>query len=298
MNHGKLYIVSTPIGNLEDITLRAIRILKEVSIIAAEDTRHTQKLLNHFQINTHQTSYHDHNKEEKAEILISKIKEGRDVALVCDAGTPGISDPGYYLIKRAIEKNILIVPIPGASAVISGLSVSGLPTDRFVFEGFLPKGKEGLKHLKGLEKEERTIIFYESPHRFIKTLKAIYDILGNRRIAVGRELTKLHEEIARGNASDVVAAFEGKKIKGEITIIIEGATPLHPPLPPLSPLLGKEGMGEVKGGEVLDTKRIIEEIMIKENISRSEAARIAAKRLGISKKEAYKESLKIGGSVE
>ncbi len=287
MSHGKLYIVSTPIGNLEDITLRAIRILKEVSIIAAEDTRHTQKLLNHYQIATHQTSYHDHNKEEKAEILISKIKNGKDAALVCDAGTPGISDPGYYLIKRSIEEAIQIVPIPGVSAVIAGLSVSGLPTDRFVFEGFLPKGKARQKYLKTLEKEERTIILYESPHRLLKTLRDIHDILGNRRIVVGRELTKLHEEIARGTAQEIISAFENKKIKGEITIIIEGATPL-------SPLLGKEGMGEINGGEVQDIKGLIEEIMAKENVSKSEAARIAAKRLGISKKEAYKESLKIG----
>ena len=284
MEQGRLYIVSTPIGNLEDITLRAIRILKEIAIIAAEDTRHTQKLLNHYQIATHQTSYHDHNKEEKAEILISKIKDGKDVALVCDAGTPGISDPGYYLIKRSIEESIQIVPIPGVSAVIAGLSVSGLPTDRFVFEGFLPKGKAGHKYLKGLEKEERTIILYESPHRFIKTLKAIYDILGNRRIVVGRELTKLHEEIARGKAQEIISAFENKKIKGEITIIIDGVdSGTHPPAPT-----------EIAH----DIQKTIEEIIKKENVSKSAAARIAAKRLGISKKEAYKESLKIEGSVE
>jgi len=284
MEQGRLYIVSTPIGNLEDITLRAIRILKEAAIIAAEDTRHTQKLLNHYQIATHQTSYHDHNKEEKAEILISKIKDGKDVALVCDAGTPGISDPGYYLIKRSIEESIQIVPIPGVSAVIAGLSVSGLPTDRFVFEGFLPKGKAGHKYLKGLEKEERTIILYESPHRFIKTLKAIYDILGNRRIVVGRELTKLHEEIARGKAQEIISAFENKKIKGEITIIIDGVdSGAHPPAPT-----------EIAH----DIQKTIEEIIKKENVSKSAAARIAAKRLGISKKEAYKESLKIEGSVE
>ena len=271
-------------GNLEDMSLRAIRILKEIAIIAAEDTRHTQKLLNHYQIATHQTSYHDHNKEEKAEILISKIKDGKDVALVCDAGTPGISDPGYYLIKRSIEESIQIVPIPGVSAVIAGLSVSGLPTDRFVFEGFLPKGKAGHKYLKGLEKEERTIILYESPHRFIKTLKAIYDILGNRRIVVGRELTKLHEEIARGKAQEIISAFENKKIKGEITIIIDGVdSGAHPPAPT-----------EIAH----DIQKTIEEIIKKENVSKSAAARIAAKRLGISKKEAYKESLKIEGSVE
>lgn len=281
MEHGRLYIVSTPIGNLEDITLRAIRILKEAAIIAAEDTRHTQKLLNHYQIATHQTSYHDHNKEEKAEILISKIKDGKDVALVCDAGTPGISDPGYYLIKRAIEEAIQIVPVPGVSAVIAGLSVSGLSTDRFIFEGFLPKGKARHKYLKTLEKEERTIILYESPHRLLKALRDIHDVLGNRRIVVGRELTKLHEEIARGKAADLINSFESKKIKGEITIIIEGAQKDDRPAAPT----------EIPH----DIPKTIEEIMKKESVSRSEAARIAAKRLGISKKVAYKESLKIGG---
>lgn len=282
MRQGILYIVSTPIGNLEDVTLRALRILKEAAIIAAEDTRHTQKLLNYYQIKTSQTSYHDHNKEEKAEVLISKLKEGRDIALVCDAGTPGISDPGYYLIKRAIEEDIQIAPVPGASAVIAGLSISGLPTDRFIFEGFLSKGKGRGKYLKGLEDEKRTIILYESPHRLVKALKDIYDALGNRRIVVCRELTKLYEEIVRGTLLEVIKAFENKRIRGEVTIILEGAA-----LPP--PSTG----GEIKGSEAQDIKRAIEDIIKKECVSRSEAARIAAKRLGISKKEAYRESLKI-----
>jgi 16S rRNA (cytidine1402-2'-O)-methyltransferase len=273
-----LYIVSTPIGNLEDITQRAIRVLKEVSIIAAEDTRHTQKLLNHYQIETHQTSYHDHNKEEKAELLISKLKEGKDAALVCDAGTPGVSDPGYYLIKRAIEENIKVVPVPGVSAVIAGLSVSGLPTDRFVFEGFLPQKKNArIERLKKLEKEERTIILYEAPHRFIKTLKDIHDILGNRRMAVARELTKIHEEIVRGTVEEIIKAFEGKKIRGEVTIILEGAK--------------REAEQKIEG-----IKEAIQRIINEEGVSRSEAARRVAIRLGISKKEAYKESLKVGGA--
>lgn len=273
-----LYIVSTPIGNLEDITQRAIRVLKEVSIIAAEDTRHTQKLLNHYQIETHQTSYHDHNKEEKAELLISKLKEGKDAALVCDAGTPGVSDPGYYLIKRAIEENIKVVPVPGVSAVIAGLSVSGLPTDRFVFEGFIPQKRNArIEHLKKLEKEERTIILYEAPHRFIKTLKDIYDILGNRRTAVARELTKIHEEIVRGTVEEIIKAFEGKKIRGEVTIILEGAK--------------REAEQKIEG-----IKEAIQRIINEEGVSRSEAARRVAIRLGISKKEAYKESLKVGGA--
>ncbi|MBI5181277.1 MAG: 16S rRNA (cytidine(1402)-2'-O)-methyltransferase, partial [Nitrospirae bacterium] len=225
------------------------------------------------------------NKEDKAEVLISKLKEGMDIALVCDAGTPGISDPGYYLIKRAIEEDIHIVPVPGASAVIAGLSISGLPTDRFIFEGFLPKGKGRRKSLEGLEDEKRTIILYESPHRLIKTLKNIYDALGNRRIVVCRELTKLYEEIVRGNILEVIKSFENKRIRGEVTIILEGER--------LSPSEKEEAREELKGGEAQDIKKAIEDIIKKEGVSRSEAARIAAKRLGISKKEAYRESIKI-----
>jgi len=218
-----LYIISTPIGHLEDITLRALRMLKEVSVIAAEDTRHTQKLLNHFQIHTPLTSYHDHNKEEKTEILLQRLKEGRSVALVTDAGTPGISDPGYYLINRCIQAGIPVSPIPGPSAFLAALTVSGLPTDAFLFEGFLPKKRTArLKRLETLKEEPRTLIWYESPHRLIRTLNDLLAVFGDRRVVIARELTKMYEEIIRGRLSQVIAQMGNRSIRGEITLLIEG----------------------------------------------------------------------------
>lgn len=222
-NPGSLYVVSTPIGNLEDITLRAIRILKEVSIVAAEDTRHTQKLLSHYQIHTPLTSYHDHNKEEKTEVLLKRLTEGQSVALVTDAGTPGISDPGYYLINRCIQAGVRLSPISGPSAFLAALTVSGLPTDAFLFEGFLPKKRAGrIKHLASLKEEPRTIILYESPHRLVRCLQDVYEIWGDRRVVVARELTKLFEEIMRGRLSKIIPKLEGHSIRGEITLVIEG----------------------------------------------------------------------------
>jgi 16S rRNA (cytidine1402-2'-O)-methyltransferase len=219
-----LYIVSTPIGNLEDITLRALRILKEVSIVAAEDTRHTQKLFNHYQIHTPLTSYHDHNKEEKTEVLLQRLKEGHSLALVADAGTPGISDPGYYLINRCIQEGIPLLPIPGPAAFLAALAVSGLPTDAFLFEGFLPKKRTGrLKHLLALKEEPRTIILYESPHRLTACLHDLHEVCGDRRAIVARELTKMFEEIVRGRLSMIIAKMEGRSIRGEITLVIEGS---------------------------------------------------------------------------
>lgn len=221
---GCLYIVSTPIGHLEDITLRALRILKEVSVVAAEDTRHTQKLFNHYQIHTPMTSYHDHNKEEKTEVLLQRLKEGHSIALVADAGTPGISDPGYYLINRSIQAGIPLSPIPGPSAFLAALAVSGLPTDTFLFEGFLPKKQAGrLKHLLELKEEPRTIILYESPHRLVSCLHDLYEALGDRRAVVARELTKLFEEIVRGRLSQIIPKMTGRTIRGEITLVIEGS---------------------------------------------------------------------------
>lgn len=220
---GILYIVSTPIGNLEDITFRAVRILKEVATIAAEDTRHTRKLLSHYHINTPLTSYHDFNKEEKTDLLITRLKAGQSFALVSDAGTPTISDPGYYLITQAIDAGITISPIPGPSAVVAALSVSGLPTDRFSFEGFLAKkkGKRG-NQLEALKEESRTLIFYESPHRIVALLKAIHHIMGERRVVVGREMTKIFEEMIRGTVSEVIIHLEKKTVKGEIVLVVEG----------------------------------------------------------------------------
>ncbi|HUK56047.1 MAG TPA: 16S rRNA (cytidine(1402)-2'-O)-methyltransferase [Nitrospiria bacterium] len=221
--HGVLYIVSTPIGHLEDITLRALRVLKEVRLIAAEDTRHTQKMLNHYQIHTPLTSYHDHNKEEKAEVLVQRLKEGHAIALVTDAGTPGISDPGYYLINRCIQAGLPLSPVPGPSAFLAALAVSGLPTDAFLFEGFLPKKRIGrLKHLQALKDEPRTVIFYESPHRLVRSLHDVHETWGDRRAVVARELTKIFEEIIRGKLSQIIATMEGGAIRGEITLVIEG----------------------------------------------------------------------------
>ena len=220
---GTLYIVSTPIGNLEDITLRALRILKEVDLIAAEDTRRTGILLRHFGIQKPLTSYFEGNELKKREWILSRLKQGDRIALVSDAGTPGISDPGFRLIQVAIENLIPIVPIPGPSAVITALSVSGLPTDAFLFKGFLPhKSKKRKDLLKQLEETKETLIFYESPHRLNETLKDILDILGDREIVLTRELTKIYEEILRGKVSEIQHQLAEKKIKGEITLVISG----------------------------------------------------------------------------
>ena len=220
---GILYICGTPIGNLEDITIRALRILKEVKLIAAEDTRHTKKLLIHYQINTKVTSYHEYNKFKKAPYLVEILKNGQDIALVSDAGMPGISDPGYVLINLALNNNIKIIPIPGVSALITALVVSGLPTDKFVFEGFLPrKIKERKKYFQSIKNEERTIIFYEPPHRLKRALKDMLEILGDRKIVIARELTKKYEEIIRGKLTPVLSEINTKEIKGEITLVIQG----------------------------------------------------------------------------
>jgi len=222
-NTGILYICGTPIGNLEDITLRALKILKEVNLIAAEDTRHTLRLLNHYQINTKITSYYEYNKSKKAPYLVEILKNGQDIALVSDAGMPGISDPGYVLINLALKNNIKITPIPGVSALITALVVSGLPTDKFVFEGFLPrKIKERKRYFKSIENEERTIIFYETPHRLKKALKDMLDVWGDRKIVIARELTKMYEEIIRGKLSQVLTEISTKEIKGEIALIVQG----------------------------------------------------------------------------
>ena len=222
---GTLYIVSTPIGNMEDITLRALRILKEVDLIAAEDTRRTGLLLKHFEIQTPLTSYFEGNELKKRGYILSKLKEDKNIALVSDAGTPGISDPGFRLIQLAIENQISIVPIPGPSAVITALSVSGLPTDAFLFQGFLPhKSKKRRDLLKELEEVRETLIFYESPHRISETLRDIFDILGDREIVLTRELTKVYEEIIRGMVSEILKQVGDRTLKGEITLVISGKT--------------------------------------------------------------------------
>jgi 16S rRNA (cytidine1402-2'-O)-methyltransferase len=218
-----LYIVSTPIGNLKDITLRALEILKSVDLIACEDTRHTGLLLNHYNIKNKLTSFYEYNKKERTPEIISLLKQDKSVAIVSDAGTPGISDPGYYLIREAIKENLSVIPIPGPSALLAALVVSGLSSDRFAFEGFLQK-REGrkCKKLESLKTELRTMVFYDSPYRVINTLKDILEILGDRNIVLERELTKKFETVMRGKTSEILHELENKKIKGEIVLVVEG----------------------------------------------------------------------------
>ncbi len=221
---GTLYIVSTPIGNLEDITLRAVRVLKEVGVIAAEDTRHTKHLCAHFGIATPLTSYHDFNKEEKTAVLLERLRSGADVALVSDAGTPVVSDPGYFLITRSIAAGIRVVPLPGPSAVLAALAASGLPSDSFRFEGFLPR-KDGprSKHIESLREDSASLILFESPHRIGKLLASLRAILGNRRAVLARELTKRFEDVRRGTLDELLAQVQSHPPKGEITLVVEGA---------------------------------------------------------------------------
>lgn len=219
---GKLYLVATPIGNLEDITLRALRVLKEVDLIAAEDTRNTLKLLNHFEIKNKLISYHRHNEESREDILVSKLKQGLNIAIVSDAGTPGISDPGEVIVKQAIKENIEIVPIPGACAAISGLISSGLDTKEFVFLGFLPLNKKLRKEkLEEIQNERRTTIIYEAPHKIENTLIDLSKIIDDREIVIARELTKIHEEFIRGKITEIIK--NQSLLKGEMVLLIEGA---------------------------------------------------------------------------
>ena len=221
---GTLYIVSTPIGNLNDITFRAVEVLKQVDLIACEDTRRTKILLEKFGLAKNLISYYNYNERQRAEEIIRELKSGKNVALVSDSGTPGISDPGFVLIKRATEENITVIPIPGPTAFVCALVGSGLPMDEFVFVGFLPHKKGRKTKLKKLSEEERTIILYESPHRLIKTLNEILEIFGDREIAVAKELTKIHEEFFRGKISEVLKKLTPDKIKGEFVIVISGKT--------------------------------------------------------------------------
>ena len=219
-NRGKLFVVATPIGNLQDISFRAVETLKKVNCIFAEDTRTSKKLINHYDIDTKLYSYHDHSSEKEIARLLDILKDHKDVALISDAGTPTISDPGYSLIRQCINEGIDVIPIPGASALTAAISASGLPSDTFAFIGFLPTKKGRKKKISSLENLDMTIVLFESPHRLIKTLNQLKEALGERPIVVARELTKLYEEIIRGNFSSAIEFFEAKKIKGEIVIMI------------------------------------------------------------------------------
>ena len=272
---GILYIVSTPIGNLEDITLRALRVLKEVDCIAAEDTRHTRKLLTHFGISRPLVSYWGAKEKVKAEEVLEMLREGRDVALVTDAGTPGISDPGAVVIERAIEEDIPVIPVPGPSALIAALSVSGLPTREFLFVGFLqPKRSQRIKRLEELSREQRTMILYESPHRLLDTLDDMLEVLGDRRVAVSHELTKFNESIHRGSLSDVIEEIEGGVIAGEYVIVIEGKTEESPDME----------------GALMEVEE-----MVGQGVRRKEAVRKVAEEYGLRKKELYDLSIGKGG---
>ena len=265
--YGNLYIVATPIGNLEDITFRAIRILKEVDLIAAEDTRNTLKLLNHYEISKPLISYHRHNEEFKVDFLIDKLKKGENIAVVSDAGTPGISDPGEVIIKSAIENNIPVVPIPGACAAINALVCSGLDTKEFCFIGFLPQNKKLRKEkLSEIQKETKTLIIYEAPHKLKDTLLDLSEIIENRKMVLARELTKIHEEFIRGNINDIIQKSEN--LKGEFIILIEGAIPAEET--PILNNLSLEEHYKYYENLGLDKKEIIKKIAKDRDVSKNE----------------------------
>ena len=272
-----LYLVGTPIGNLEDITLRALRVLKEVDVIACEDTRQTQKLLNHYAIGTRTTSYHEHNEMTKSAELVKEMQEGMSLALVSDAGMPGISDPGYRLITLAIRHHVPVVPIPGAAAFLAALVASGLPTDSFRFSGFLPaKRGERRAALEAIKSSPRTQVFYEAPHRVVESLEDVVEILGSgRQVVVAREVTKLHEEFLRGRVGEVLATLKAREVvKGEITLLI--------------------GKAEDSGAQTAAAPRVslrhrVEEIMAEEKVEEKAALKKVAKERGVSKSEAYRE---------
>jgi 16S rRNA (cytidine1402-2'-O)-methyltransferase len=275
-----LYLVATPIGNLEDITLRALRILKEVDVIACEDTRQTQKLLNHYAIATRTTSYHEHNEITKSAELVKEMQEGASVALVTDAGMPCISDPGYRLIALAIRHHILVVPVPGASAFLAGLVASGLPTDSFRFNGFLPaKRGERRGALEGIKNSERTQVFYEAPHRIVETMEDVAEILGTSRpVVIAREVTKLHEEFLRGRAAEMLANLRAREtVKGEITLVIGRAESTDPHV-----------AADASSARVSIRERM-QQIMAEEKIDEKTALKKVAKERGVSKSDAYRE---------
>src|SRR5688572_9761823 len=271
---GTLYLVSTPIGNLEDITHRAVRLLREVDVIACEDTRHTQKLLNHFGIKTKTISYHEHNERERAAQLIKQLQQGSDVAIVSDAGTPAISDPGFRLARLAIENDVRVVPVPGASALIAALVASGMPTDEFFFGGFLP-ARSGARRARLVELRSipATLIFYEGPHRIAATLKDARDVLGEREAVVARELTKMHEEITRGRLSELAERFSSpENARGEMVLIID-RTVIKSELTNDDPVVSIAALVDAFEGEGLDHRAALKK---------------AAREMGVSRDEAYR----------
>jgi 16S rRNA (cytidine1402-2'-O)-methyltransferase len=274
VNPGTLYLVATPIGNLEDMTFRALRVLKEVDLVAAEDTRHSRKLFNHYGITTSLTSYFAHNEAVKGERILELLRQGKSVALITDAGTPAISDPGFLLVRVCREQNLPVTAVPGASAVIAALSVAGLPTERFAFEGFLPpKSSARRKIFKALGKEKRTLVFYEAPHRLVASLADLVDELGDdREVAVVRELTKLHEEVFRGTAGQALTHFEQDRVRGEIVLLL-GPAPEQPQQETV-----REALQRWRSETDLPMREIVKEV---------------ARQFGLSGSDVYKESLKM-----
>ena len=271
---GTLYIVPTPIGNLEDITFRALNTLKEVDLIAAEDTRHTQKLLNHFEIKSKLISYHEHNRMSRMEQLLARLEQGEQIALVSDAGMPAISDPGYELVKEVIEREINVIVLPGANAALCALVGSGLPTSEFLFYGFLPRKKQEkeaeLARLKGLQ---ATIILYESPHRVKETLRTIQKQLGNRQIVIAREITKIYEQFIRGNVEKVLKWAEENVVKGECCIVIEGSSDTE--------------VADTSWWEMLSIAEHVKAYEEKEGLSNKEAMKRVALDRNIARREVY-----------
>jgi len=276
---GTLYIVATPIGNLEDITFRAVRILKEVDLIAAEDTRHSRKLLSHFGIPTRLTPYHDHNERLKTDYLLERLRDGDSIAIITDAGTPCIADPGYRIARAAAEEGIRVVPVPGPSAIITALSAAGLPTDRFAFEGFLPskqgKRKTRLEELKG---DDRVIVFYEAPHRLAATLADMAQVFGEREAVVARELTKIHEVFCRATLQDLADRYMTESVKGEVVILVSPGT-------------------QPADNETLNPEGLLRSKIIDEKLSLRDAVAAASCLTGISRSELYSLALKIRDSL-
>lgn len=279
MTVATLYIIATPIGNLEDITYRAVRILGEVDLIAAEDTRHSLKLLNHFGISKPLTSYFDHNQQFKGERILNALRQGKSVALISDAGTPCISDPGYQLVRDAVAEQITVVPVPGACAAVAALSASGLPTDAFTFAGF-PPSRQGKRRtfLTGLNDLPGTLVLYEAPHRLLDTLTDIREVLGERRVIVARELSKIYEEFIRGTASEVVSAVSQGIVRGEVVILV--------------------APGEAAPEETEPLEQVLRRLMAGGALSIKDIAKQAAIISGVSRSEAYAEALKLKNSED
>lgn len=279
MTTATLYIVATPIGNLEDMTYRAVRILQEVDLIAAEDTRHSLKLLSHFGISKSMTSYFDHNQQFKGERILNKLRQGKSVALISDAGTPCVSDPGYQLVRDAVAEGIPVIPIPGACAAVAALSASGLPSDNFTFAGF-PPSRQGKRRtfLSDMSSLPGTLVLYEAPHRLEETLRDIHEVLGERQVVVARELTKIYEELIRGSISEVLESVARAKVRGEIVIMIAPGEKIVP--------------------ETASLEETLQHLMTDETLSLKDAAKKAAEITGVSRSEVYSAALKLKNQAE